>query len=77
MCEREGTSCESKRKDQVLPETPNLQGSVPPWSIFTVKHRHYHHTHPISTTISPLQEKATQEIDAAEGGVVNYCKDKS
>lgn len=73
MCEREGTSCESKPKDQVLPKTPNLQSSVPLWSIFTLKQ--HHHTHPISTTVS--QEKVTQEIEAAGGGEAGYCKNKS
>lgn len=55
MCEREGISCESKSKDQALPEAPNLQGPAPLWSIFTVKY--HHHTHPISTTTSPLHSK--------------------
>lgn len=35
-------------------------------------------SHPSSTTMSPLHRaKPPKEIDPAEGGEANYCKDKS
>lgn len=57
MCEREGSSQESRPRDQAVPATAKPQGSVLSRRVFTGQHSivtPVTSTHPSATTMSPL-----------------------